>query len=96
MGVGLFLLSRYSIRHPQLTVTGSYFKRRRLITNQVIEKELEDGGLIISARVGHVNQILPIVRYWIPNIRIISPESLQVEMDKGLEDYLKQNESPRP
>ena len=77
-------------------MTGSYFKRRRLITNQVIEKELEDGGLIISARVGHVNQILPIVRYWIPNIRIISPESLQVEMDKGLEDYLKQNESPRP
>ena len=73
-----------------------YFKRRRLITNQVIEKELEDGGLIISAKVGHVNQILPIVRYWIPNMRIISPESLQVEMDKGLADYLKRDESPWP
>ena len=70
----------------------SYFKRRRLITNQVIEKELEDGGLIISAKVRHVNQILPIVRYWIPNIRIISPESLQGEIDKGLEDYLKRIE----
>lgn len=27
-----------------------YFKRRQLIANQIIEKELEDGGLIISAK----------------------------------------------
>ena len=65
-----------------------YFKRRRLIVNQVIEKELEDGGLIISAKVGHPNQVLPIVRYWLPNIRIISPESLQEEMERGLAHYL--------
>jgi predicted DNA-binding transcriptional regulator YafY len=69
-----------------------YFKRRRLIANQVIEKELEDGGLIISAKVGHLDQILPIVRYWIPNLRIISPEGLQVEMEKGLSKYLGQSE----
>jgi predicted DNA-binding transcriptional regulator YafY len=66
-----------------------YFKRRKLIANQVIEKELEDGGLLISAKVGHPNQVLPIIRYWLPNIRIISPESLQEEMEKGLADYLK-------
>ena len=65
-----------------------YFKRRKLIANQVIEKELEDGGLIISAKIGHTNQILPIVRYWIPHIRIISPEELQVEIDKSLNEYL--------
>lgn len=65
-----------------------YFKRRKLIANQVIEKELEDGGLIISAKIGHTNQILPIVRYWIPNIWIISPGDLQVELDKDLNDYL--------
>jgi predicted DNA-binding transcriptional regulator YafY len=66
----------------------SYFKRRQLITNQVIEKELEDGGLIVSTKVGHLNQILPIVRYWIPHIRIISPEVLQLEMEEGIADYL--------
>jgi predicted DNA-binding transcriptional regulator YafY len=65
-----------------------YFKRRRLIANQVIEKELEDGGLIVSAKVGHLNQVLPIVRYWIPHIRIISPEYLQAEIEKGLAEYL--------
>lgn len=65
-----------------------YFKRRKLIANQIIEKELEDGGLIISAKVGHPNQILPIVRYWIPHIRIISPEGLQTELESELAEYL--------
>lgn len=66
-----------------------YFKRRKLIANQVIEKELEDGGLIISAKVGHTNQVVPIVRYWIPHIRIISPEGLQAEMESEISCYLK-------
>ena len=65
-----------------------YFKRRKLIANQVIEKELEDGGLIVSCKVAHANQILPIVRYWIPNVRIISPEGLQAEMEGQIRSYL--------
>ena len=66
-----------------------YFKRRKLIANQVIEKELEDGGLLVSAKVGHPNQVLPIVRYWIPHIRIISPEGLQEELEADLGRYLE-------
>lgn len=69
----------------------SYFRRRKLIANQVIEKELEDGGLIVSGKVAHPNQILPIVRYWIPNVRIISPEGLQAEMENQMRGYLHQN-----
>ena len=66
-----------------------YFKRRKLIANQVIEKELEDGGLIVSAKVGHVNQVLPIVRYWIPHLRIISPEGLQGALEQDLARYVE-------
>lgn len=65
-----------------------YFKRRKLIANQIIEKELADGGLIVSTKVGHPNQVIPIVRYWIPHIRIISPGNLQAEMEKELKEYL--------
>ncbi|NJD24850.1 MAG: WYL domain-containing protein [Betaproteobacteria bacterium] len=65
-----------------------YFRRRKLIANQVIERELPDGGLMISARVGHPNQILPVVRYWLPHIRVIAPESLQSELEAGLAAYL--------
>jgi predicted DNA-binding transcriptional regulator YafY len=65
-----------------------YFRRRKLIAQQVIEKELEDGGLIVSGKFAHPNQILPIVRYWLPSARIISPESWQTEMEDGLKNYL--------
>ena len=65
-----------------------YFKRCRLIANQVIEKELEDGGLIVSAKVGHANQVLP-------HIRVISPEGLQGEMEHELRNYIgRGNVSP--
>lgn len=66
-----------------------YFKRRTLVANQKITQELADGGLILSAKVGHLNQVLPIVRYWIPNIQIISPEGLQEEFDLTLRSYLQ-------
>lgn len=65
-----------------------YFKRRKLIANQVVEKELADGGLLISTKVGHSNQVLPIVRYWLPHIRVISPESWQHELEQELINYL--------
>jgi predicted DNA-binding transcriptional regulator YafY len=74
-----------------LKVTGlaaNYFRRRKLVANQVIEHELEDGGVIVSTKVAHVDQILPIVRHWIPNIRIISPEGLQTELEGQLRAYL--------
>lgn len=67
----------------------SYFKRRKLIANQVIEKELADGGLLISAKVGHPKQVLPIVRYWIPHIRVISPDSWQQDMERELRSYIE-------
>ncbi|MDX8389401.1 MAG: WYL domain-containing transcriptional regulator [Mariprofundaceae bacterium] len=66
----------------------AYFKRRKLIANQTIEEELEDGSLILSTKVGHVNQVLPIVRYWIPHIRIIRPVSMQLELESTLVTYI--------
>ncbi len=39
------------------SAVAGYFKRRKLIANQIIEKELEDGGLIVSAKVGQVDDL---------------------------------------
>ena len=65
-----------------------YFVRQKLIGGQKIEKHLEDGGLIISGQIAHPNQILPIVRQWIPSIRIISPDGMQAELENQLRAYL--------
>lgn len=66
----------------------AYFQRRKLIGGQKIEKVLEDGALIVSGLMAHQDQILPVVRYWIPCVRIISPEGLQGELDSQLKSYL--------
>ena len=66
-----------------------YFQRRKLIGQQKIEKVLADGGLIVSGLIAHPNQILPVVRYWMPCIRIISPQGMQSELDKQIRAYLE-------
>ena len=66
----------------------TYFKQRKLIAGQKTVKQLEDGGLILSGQIAHPNQIWPTVRAWIPHVRIISPESLQADMELQLKAYL--------
>jgi predicted DNA-binding transcriptional regulator YafY len=66
-----------------------YFQRRQALPEQQIDKTLEDGSLIVSARIGHEAQILPIVRYWIPHVSIISPDELRQAVVQSLTDYLQ-------
>ena len=42
----------------------------------------------MSGSIAHPNQILPIVRYWIPHIHVISPEGLQADLENQLRAYL--------
>ncbi|EIL96700.1 DNA-binding protein [Rhodanobacter thiooxydans] len=65
-----------------------YFKRRKLLPLQVIDKELENGGLIVSSRVSNENQILSLVRYWIPHVRILEPGWLRESLEAGVKLYL--------
>ena len=65
-----------------------YFKRRKLLPMQAIDKELENGGLIVSSRISDKNQILPLVRYWIPHVRILEPGWLAVAIREDLKRYL--------
>ena len=65
-----------------------YFQRRALLPNQQIDKTLEDGSLIVSSRIARDNQILPIIRYWLPNVQIISPNELGHSLLQSLREYL--------
>ena len=65
-----------------------YFQRRALLPNQHIDKTLEDGSLIVSSRIAHDLQILPLIRYWLPNVEVISPSDLRLSLLQGLREYL--------
>jgi len=66
-----------------------YFSRRNILPNQHIVKELADGGLLVSTKVAFDEEILKLVRYWIPNVEIVSPNYLQEKLEDGLREYLK-------
>lgn len=65
-----------------------YFQRRKLLPQQATVKNLENGGLIVSSHIAHANQILPIVRYWIPHVRILEPGWLRRASYEDLKKYM--------
>jgi predicted DNA-binding transcriptional regulator YafY len=43
---------------------------------------------MVSTQIAHENQLLPIVRYWIPDVEIIEPQEMQASMVAQLQNYL--------
>lgn len=65
-----------------------YFKRRQLLPKQAVEEECADGSLRLTAEVAHWNQVIPIIRYWIPHVRVEYPIEMQKEIERSLEIYM--------
>jgi len=65
-----------------------YFLRRELLPNQTILKETNK-RLILQTKVSYEEEILKVVRYWIPHIKIIEPVELQEKLHEQLDSYLK-------
>jgi len=67
----------------------SYFKRRDLLPNQKILEE-NDKYLLLSTTVSYDDEILRVVRSWIPHIKIIKPLYLNDKLYKELKEFIKQ------
>lgn len=65
-----------------------YFLRRNIFPNQTIVSQ-SDGKLILSTKISYDDEILRIVQYWLPNIKIIEPTHLQEKLNNLLSGYLK-------
>lgn len=65
-----------------------YFKQRRLFPEQQILQEKPCGELLISCQIRHEMQLYPLVRYWIPHLKIVEPAHLQENLVKGLSHYI--------
>lgn len=56
-----------------------YFTRRDLLPEQRNTPQ-DNGSLIVHARVNHLLQLLPLVRYWLPHVRIVEPKAWNQEL----------------
>ena len=67
-----------------------YFARRQLLPQQQ-QRADADGSLLVTTAINHINQLLPVVRYWLPHVRIIQPvqwhEALVQELQQALKKW---------
>jgi len=66
-----------------------YFRRRHVLPHQELIEEEADGGLLLRCQVNHPNQLLPLLRYWIPHARVVEPAWLQEQLHDELNHYLQ-------
>jgi predicted DNA-binding transcriptional regulator YafY len=65
-----------------------YFTRRALLPQQQ-QRADADGSLLVTTHINHPNQLLPVVRYWLPHVRIVQPAQLQEDLIDNLRQAIK-------
>ena len=49
----------------------TFFRRRNLLPNQVIEKEAPGGDILVSTTVAQAEEVLSIIRYWTTGFQVL-------------------------
>lgn len=65
-------------------------KRKPIAKSQRILKEYKDGSLDIAVKITGEMEIIPIIGYWIPHIKVISPKFLKDKMRERIESYMSE------
>ncbi|KIM11036.1 MAG: transcriptional regulator [Sulfuricurvum sp. PC08-66] len=65
-----------------------YFQRKPLRTQRLMGQD-GDGSIEVALRITHEMEILPLVLWYLPHIRILSPKWLDKALDKKIEAYKK-------
>ena len=64
-----------------------FFRKDTLPNKQILEQK--ENYFIVSTKVSYDDEILRVVKYWMPYIKIVSPLYLREKFNNILEDYLK-------
>ena len=68
-------------------VAAVYFERKPIAKSQMLYKKRDKTAELV-VKVTHEEEIFPVVRFWLPHVRILEPESLQEEFEKVLKAYV--------
>ncbi|QOY53027.1 helix-turn-helix transcriptional regulator [Candidatus Sulfurimonas baltica] len=72
-------------------IATKYFKRRALPT-QTIETLSQDGTMEFNVKITDEMEIIPIIKYWIPHLRVLEPEWINDIIDEELKIYFNNRE----
>ena len=74
----------------RLSVTpeiAKFFRRKPLSKTQVISSVGIDGSMEITVKITHEMEIIPIVQYWMPNMRVIEPQWIHEQIMENINGY---------
>ncbi len=67
-----------------------YFEKRNYFPLQKVEKKLPGGGLLISCQAVTVQEIIPMILHWLPEIKVKEPQALAQQIKGILQSYLRE------
>lgn len=65
-----------------------YFQRKPISTTQRYIGLDEDYNMIVTLQATHENEIFPIIKYWLPNIKILEPKEMNEKIKKDIEEFI--------
>lgn len=68
-----------------------YFKLKKFFASQKILAEDENGTITISYTVSSENEVIGLIKQWIPYVKVVSPQSLINLFEKIAKDFYEQN-----
>ena len=66
-----------------------YIQRKPIAKTQKIESLYEDGNMDVSVEITNDMEIIPVVKYWIPYIKVLEPENISKRIENDLLTYVK-------
>ena len=85
----------FSINNEPYTVTlqvsgevAKYFKRKPISKTQRIESLHEDGSMTISIEITTDMEIIPLVKYWVPYVKVLEPARISEAIEMDIREYM--------
>jgi len=64
-----------------------YFKRKPISKTQTIDSHHEDGSMIVNVKITHDMEIIPIVKYWMPHLKVLEPTTVIKKIDADIQAF---------
>ena len=79
----------YSVTLQIASEVAKYFERKPISKTQRVESLCNDGSMVISVEITTDMEIIPLVKYWIPYIKVLAPKRIQEAIERNLAEYLE-------
>lgn len=66
-----------------------YFQRKSISPSQKIKGYDEEGNMIVSLHVTHKEEIIPIIKYWLPKVKVLTPKDINEEIKEEIAKFIK-------